>query len=216
MMKSILVIGMNHFGSLLAKKLHELGHEVMAVDIVESRINDILPFVTDARIGDSTNEAFLRSLGVKSYDVCIVTIGGDFQSSLETTSLLKEIGAKLVVSRADQEAQEKFLMRNGADEVLNPEKQIAHWAAIRYASDHILDYVKLDESHAIIEVDIPEKWLGKTVGELDIRKRYGINLLAVKDKDWLDLSITPDTVLNPGRTMLVLGELPSLQKCFHI
>lgn len=215
-MKSFLVIGMNHFGSLLAQKLHELGHEVMAVDIVESRVNDILPFVTDARIGDSTNEAFLRSLGIKSYDVCVVTIGGDFQSSLETTCLLKELGARLVVSRADQEAQEKFLMRNGADEVLNPEKQIAHWAAIRYASDHILDYVKLDESHAIFEVDIPASWVGKSVGQIDIRKRYGINLLAVKEQGQLNLSVTPDTVLCPGRTMLVLGELSALQKCFHI
>lgn len=215
-MKSILVIGLNHFGSLLAQKLHELGHEVMAVDIVESRVNDILPFVTDARIGDSTNEAFLRSLGIKSYDVCVVTIGDDFQSSLETTSLLKELGAKLVVSRADQEAQEKFLMRNGADEVLNPEKQIAQWAAIRYASDHILDYVKLDESHAIFEVDIPASWVGKSVGQIDIRKRYGINLMAVKEQGRLDLSVTPNTVLRQGRTMLVLGELPALQKCFHI
>lgn len=215
-MKSILIIGLNHFGSMLAKKLHELGHEVMAVDIVESRINDILPFVTDARIGDSTNEAFLRSLAIKSYDVCVVTIGDNFQSSLETTSLLKELGARLVVSRADQEAQEKFLLRNGADEVLNPEKQIARWAAIRYASDHILDYVKLDESHAIFEVDIPDSWVGKSVGQIDIRKRYGINLMAVKENGRLDLSITPDTVLSQGKTMLVLGALSALQRCFHI
>ena len=114
-MKSILLIGVNHFGFYLAKKFQELGHQVMAVDIDEDRINSILPYVTDAQIGDSTNEAFLRSLGVDGYDVCMVTIGGDFQSSLETTSLLRELGGKMIVSRADREVQAKFLLRNGAD-----------------------------------------------------------------------------------------------------
>ena len=114
-MKSILLIGLNHFGTLLARQLYELGHEIMAVDRNEERVNDILPFVTDAQIGDSTNEAFLRSLGINNYDVCIVTIGEDFQSSLETTSLLKDLGGKLVVSRADREPQARFLLKNGAD-----------------------------------------------------------------------------------------------------
>ena len=133
-MKSVLLIGVNRFGSLLARQFHDLGHQVMAVDRDEDRINRVLPYVTDAQIGDSTSEEFLRSLGVASYDVCIVTIGSDFQSSLETTSLLKELGGKLVVSRADRDVQAKFLLRNGADEVINPEKQIAEWAAVRYAS----------------------------------------------------------------------------------
>ena len=129
-MKSILLIGLNHLGFYIAKQLHELGHEIMAIDKNEDRVNCILPFVTDAQIGDSTNELFLRSLGINNYDVCIVTIGGNFQSSLETTSLLKELGGKLVVSRADREVQAKFLLRNGTDEVLNPEKQIAEFAHI--------------------------------------------------------------------------------------
>ena len=124
-MRSILLIGVNRFGSLLARQFQEQGHQVMAVDKDEERINCVLPLVTDAQIGDSTNEAFLRSLGVDNYDVCIVTIGGDFQSSLETTSLLKELGGKFVVSRADRDVQAKFLLRNGADEVINPEKQVA-------------------------------------------------------------------------------------------
>ncbi|MBR4744004.1 MAG: TrkA family potassium uptake protein, partial [Oscillospiraceae bacterium] len=159
-MRSILLIGVNRFGSLLARQFHEQGHQIMAVDKDEDRINYILPYVTDAQIGDSTNEAFLRTLGVNNYDVCIVTIGGDFQSSLETTSLLKELGGRLVVSRADRDVQTKFLLRNGADEVINPEKQIAEWAAIRYGSDHVLDYIKLDEDHAIFEVPIPREWSG--------------------------------------------------------
>ena len=215
-MKSILLIGTNRFGSLLAKEFHELGHQVMAVDKDEERINSILPFVTDAQIGDSTSEAFLRSLDVPSYDVCLITIGGDFQSSLETTLLLKELGGKLVVSRADRERQECFLLKNGADEVIYPEKQIAEWAAIRYASDHVLDYIKLDEEHAILEVAVPADWADRSIGQIDIRKKYGINIMAVKTNGKMDLSVTPETVLNRSQTLLVLGERKALRKCFRL
>lgn len=215
-MKSILLIGLNNFGFMMARQLHNLGHEIMAVDINEERVNAILPLVTDAQIGDSTNETFLKSLGVNNFDVCIVTIGSDFQGSLETTSLLKELGGKLVVSRANREVQAKFLLRNGADEVIIPEKQIAEWAAIRYASNHILDYIKLDEDNAIFEVTVPDNWVGKTVGQIDIRKRYGVNIMAVKENGKMDLSVTPDTVLEANKTMLVLGEHKALQRCFKI
>ena len=215
-MKSILLIGLNNFGVYMAKQLRELGHQVMAVDKREDRIDAILPYVTDAQIGDSTNEAFLRSLGVNNYDVCLVAIGNDFQSSLETASLLKELGARLVVARADREVQAKFLLRNGADEVINPEKQIAEWAAIRYASNHILDYIKLDEDHAIFEITVPRDWVGKTIGEIDIRKHYGINIMAVKENGHMNLTVTPDTVLSGNRTMLVLGEHRAIQRCFRI
>ena len=215
-MKSILLIGLNNFGVYMAKQLRELGHQVMAVDKREDRIDAVLPFVTDAQIGDSTSEPFLRSLGINNYDVCLVAIGNDFQGSLETASLLKELGAKLVVARADREVQAKFLLRNGADEVINPEKQIAEWAAIRYASNHILDYIKLDEDHAIFEITVPRDWVGKTVGEIDIRKRYGINIMAVKENGKMNLTVTPETVLTGNRTMLVLGEHRAIQKCFRI
>ena len=215
-MKSILLIGINNFGTMIAKQLHDLGHQVLAVDRDEARINAILPLVTDAQIGDSTNETFLRSLGINNFDVCIVTIGSDFQSSLETTSLLKELGGRLVVSRADREVQAKFLLRNGADEVINPEKQIAQWAAIRYASNHILDYINLDDDHAIYEVSVPKDWIGKSIGQIDIRKRYGINILAIKENGKMNLSVTPETILNENKTMLVLGKRKSMQKCFKI
>ena len=215
-MKYILLIGVNRFGSLLAKQFHEHGHQIMAVDKDEDRINNILPFVTDAQIGDSTNESYLSSLAVSSYDVCIVTIGGDFQSSLETTSLLKELGGKLVVSRADRDVQTKFLLRNGADEVINPEKQIAEWAAIRYASDHVLDYIKLDEDHAIFEVPTPAEWSGKSIGQIDIRKKYGITIMGVKENGKMNLSVTPETVLSSCRTILVMGEQKAIRKCFRM
>lgn len=213
-MKSILLIGVNSFGTMIAKQLYDLGHQVLAVDRNEARINAILPIVTNAQIGDSTSEAFLRSLGINNFDVCIVTIGRDFQSSLETTSLLKELGGKLVVARADREVQAKFLLRNGADEVIMPEKQVAEWAAIRYASDNILDYIRLDDDHAIYEVSVPKEWIGKTIQQIDIRKRYGINIMAVKQKESINLSVTPETVLYEDMTMLVLGERKSMQKCF--
>ena len=188
----------------------------MAVDREEDRINDVLPLVTDAKIGDSTNEAFLRSLGINNYDICIVTIGSDFQSSLETASLLKELGGKLVVSLADRDVQAKFLLRNGADEVINPEKQIAEWAAIRYSSNHILDYIRLDDGLAIFEVPIPKEWEGKSIGQIDIRKKYGINIMALKENGKMSLSATSETVLRSSMTMFILGEQKVIQKCFRI
>ena len=141
MKKSVLLIGLGRYGTHVARELSELNHDVLAVDRNEERINGAMQYVTSAQIGDSTNEEFLRSLGVDNFDVCIVTIGKDFQSSLETTSLLKELGGKLVVSRASADVQEKFLLRNGADEVVYPEKQLAKWTSIRYTAEHILDYV---------------------------------------------------------------------------
>ena len=215
-MKSILLIGTNRFGSLLAKQFHQQGHQVMAVDRNEDRINSVLPYVTDAQIGDSTNETFLRSLGVGSYEVCIVTIGEDFQSSLETTSLLKELGGKKVVSRADRDVQARFLLRNGADEVINPDKQIAEWAAIRYASDNILDYIKLDEEHAIFEVSVLPEFVGKSIGQIHIRGKYGINIVAVKENGRMIFSVTPEIVLTGNMTMLVLGERKAIRKCFRL
>lgn len=215
-MKSILLVGLGRFGKHIAIHLNQLGHQVMAVDQVEERVADILPFVTSAQIGDSTNAAFLESLGVGNFDVCIVTIGNDFQSSLETTANLKELGAVLVVSRAVSDTHAKFLLRNGADEILYPEKQFAKWTAIRYASNHVLDYIELDETHAIFEVSVPKEWLNKSIGEIDIRKKYNINILAVKENGKMCMSITPDTVLTEDISMLVLGEYKVLQKCFHI
>jgi len=216
MKKSVLLIGAGRFGKYIAEQLSELGHDVMAVDHNEGRINDILPLVTSAQIGDSTNEDFLRSLGVSDYDVAIVTISSNFQSSLETTSLLKELGAPLVVSRAERDGQAKFLLRNGADEIVYPEQQVARWAAIRYSADHILDYIELDDDHAIFEVTVPEEWVGKTVVEIDIRRKYNINIMGMKKEGKLDLVITPDTVFTADKTMLVLGEYRAMQKCFHI
>lgn len=215
-MKNILLIGAGRFGRHIAMQLSQLGHQVMAVDINEERINDVLPFVTNAQIGDSTNEEFLRTLGIGNFDVCFVTISSNFQNSLETTSLLKELGAKSVVSRAERNVQAKFLLRNGADNVVYPEKQMAKWAAIRYSADHIFDYIEIDEQHAIFEVQVPKEWIGKSVGELDVRRRFGINILGIKRAGKTDVSVMSNTILSDDITVLALGEYKALQKCFHI
>ena len=215
-MKSVLLIGLGRFGTKIAQEISALRHEIMAVDWIEEKVNEIMPFVTNAQIGDSTNEDFLKSLGVDNYDVCLVTIGEDFQSSMETTSLLKELGAKLVVSRAESDVHAKFLLRNGADEIIYPEQQLASWAAIRYTSDHILDYTELDDGYAIFEVTVPKGWEGKTIGQLDIRKKYNINIMAERVNGRLNMNITPDTILTSDKALLVLGVYKEIQKCFHI
>lgn len=215
-MKNILLIGLGHFGKHIAMELNQLGHEVMAIDNDEEKVNDVLSYVTNAQIGDSTDPDFLNSLGIRNFDVCIVTMSGNFQNSLETTSLLKELGAEFVVSAAKRDVQEKFLLRNGADRVVYPEKQMAKWTAIRYTSDHILDYIEVDDSYAIFEVQVPDNWIGKSIGKIDIRKKYNINILALKEYGKMNMAITPDTVLTSNISLLVLGDYKSLQKCFKI
>ena len=215
-MKTVLLIGLGRFGKQLAVKLTELGHEVMAVDRDEDKINEVIDIVTNAQIGDSTNIDFLKSLGINNFDVIFVAIANDFQSSLETTSLIKELGGKRVVARAERDVQAKFLLRNGADDVVYPEKQVANWAAMRYCSDHILDYVELDKKHAIFEVEIPKDWLGKSIAEIDIRKKYDIIIVAVKENNIARYVIGPDSILTENQTLLVLGEIKTLKKCFHI
>ena len=216
MKKNVLLIGAGRFGKHMAMQLNQLGHQVMAVDTDENRINDIMNIVTNAQIGDSTNEEFLSSLGIRNFDACIVAIGDNFQNSLETASLLKELGAKKVIARASTGVQEKFLLRNGADEVVYPEKQLASWTAIRCTSDNILDYIELDENYSIFELSVPSEWTGKSILQLDIRKKYGISILAIRENGKLHMNITPDTVLSAEKSILVLGAQKAIQKCFHI
>lgn len=215
-MKTVLLIGLGRFGTNMAKELNNLGCQVMAVDISEERVNDAMDFLTRAQIGDSTRKEFLKNLGVKNFDLCVVTVSDDFQSSLETTSALKELDAKYIVSRAANDAQEKFLRLAGADDVVYPEQQMAKWAAIRYGLDNILDYIELDDDHAIFEVNVPKGWIGKSIGELDVRRRYGVNIMGVKKDGVLNVGITPETVLTEDKTLFAVGEYKALQKCFRL
>ena len=214
-MKSILLIGLGRFGRHMAQKLRELHHEVLAVDKSEERVNDALPFVTNAQIGDGTNEAFIASLGVRNFDLSVVAIGDDFQSSLEITALLKEQGAPFVVSRANRDVHAKFLLRNGADDVFYPEKQMASWAAVRYTADHVFDYVELTPEHSIFETAVPASWVGKTVVELAVRQKYRINILATKHDGKLEPLPGPNHTFLADETIFILGENKDVQKFLH-
>ncbi len=215
-MKSVLLIGLGRFGQHVARKLNDLGHQVMAVDSSEERVEGALAYVTNAQIGDSTSREFLSSLDIPSFDACIVAIGDNFQNSLETADLLKELGAQKVIARASRGVQEKFLLRCGADEVVYPEKQLAAWTAIRCTSEHILDYIELDEDYSIFELTVPEEWRGKTILQLDLRKRYGINILGVRRAGRLDMGVGPDTVLDGGSPVLILGRQKEVNKFLRI
>ncbi|MCR5151159.1 MAG: TrkA family potassium uptake protein [Clostridiales bacterium] len=214
-MKSVLIIGMGNFGSQIARRMEELRCEVMAVDINEECVDNIMPYVTNAVIGDSTDEEFLRSLGIGNFDVCIVALGSLFQSSLETTSLLKELGAKLVISRATSEVQRKFLLRNGADEVVYPEMQMAFRVATKYASDRILDFIQLDNNYSIYEMKVPNEWHGKTLTQMDIRRKHKVNILTIKRGENVFIP-SPDTVLSNGDIAFAIGEEHDIRKCFRV
>ena len=214
-MKSVLLIGLGRFGRHMAAKLQELHHEVLAVDKNEERVNEALDLVTHAQIGDSTSEAFIASLGARNFDLCVVAIGDDFQSSLETTALLKEQGARFVLSRAARDVHAKFLLRNGADDVVYPERETASWAAVRYSSDHIFDYIQLTPDHAIYETAVPPAWVGKTIGQLGVRQRHNINILAAKRGEELIPIPGGDYCFREGETMLVLGADRDVQKFLH-
>lgn len=211
-MKSVLLVGLGRFGRYIAQTLNELGHEVLAIDTSEERVNDALKYVTNAQIGDASNERFIESLGVRNFDLCIVAISDNFQNSLEVTALLKDYGAPFVLSRATDESHAKFLLRNGADDVVFLEKQMASWAAIKYSNDSIFDYMELTEDYAIYETPVPEAWFGRTVLDLDVRKKFDINVLGTKKKEvFTPLSSIPH-VFQADENLLVMGARKDMQK----
>ena len=214
-MKSVLILGAGNFGTMLARQMNEQGYEIMIVDVRENLINAVMPYVTDAQIGDCTNPNFLRTLGVDNYDLCVVTVSENFQTSLETTSLLKDLGARQVISRAKNEIQEKFLLRNGADEVVYPEKQVALRLATKYSSEKILDYMQFEGGYSIYEMAVPEDWYGKTLVELDLRRKYELNLISLRINGAVKMP-KPDRPFKEGDVAYVVGELSNIRKCFRI
>ena len=214
-MKSILMIGMGRFGRYTAKKLNEFGHGVMAVDRKKKRINKIMDTAASVRIGNAANRDFLETLGGRDFDLCIVCIGDAFLESLEITSLLKELGAAKVIARANSATQEKFLLRNGADAVVFPERELAKWTAIRYSSEHIENYIDVSDGYSIYEVKIPNDWDNKRIDEIDVRKRYGINILGIRNGK-MNMNPAHDTILRSQDTMLVLGKDDQLKKLFRL
>lgn len=214
-MKSVLILGAGNFGSMLAKQMNARGFDIMIVDVRENLINAVMPYVTDAQIGDCTDPSFLQSLGVDNYDLCVVTISEIFQTSLQTTSLLKELGAKQVIARAKNEIQEKFLLRNGADEVVYPEKQVALRLATKYASERILDFLQFDGGYSIYEMAIPEEWYNKTLPQLDVRRKFDVNIISLR-RDGQVLIPRHDNPFREGDVVYAVGEPKKLYKCFHI
>lgn len=215
-MKSVLVIGIGRFGYHLIDQLNKAGDEIMAVDSSEERINPVLGMVTSSLIGDATDEHFIKSLGVENFDVCFVAIGDKFQSSLETTSLLKENGAKYVVARASRSVQEKFLLRNGADSVVFPERQLAEWSAIRYCSATVVDYLEYPGNYSIFEVKVPASWIGKSLAELGIRNKYHLNVLSIRRNGEPTIEFPADFLFQEDDTVTVFGADKDLKKHLNL
>ena len=215
-MKNILVIGLGRFGQRLVQKFHELGCEVLAIDRDEHRVNSVLQYATNAEIADAANEAYIQSLGVEDFDLCVVALG-EFESSVEITAFLKDSGAPFVLSRATNDFHARFLLRNGADKVVYPEQHTADWAAMCYANDTVFDYMPLSSNYSIYEVSVPKKWVGKSIAELNVRQRYRINVLAVKrDDDDLDPLLNPQHVFRADERILVMGENRDLKRILNM
>ena len=211
-MKSVLIIGLGRFGHHLCKNMIRLGNEVMVVDKVEANVEDLLPIATTAKIGDCTNEEVLHSLGIGNFDLCFVCIGTNFQSSLEITSLLKEAGAKYVISKATRDIQAKFLLRNGADAVVYPEKDIAERIAVRYSADNVFDYIELDEEYSIYEIPPLREWIGKTIGEVDFRARLNSSIIGTKLNGITSFLPGADHVFRADEHLMVIGKKKDIDK----
>ena len=205
-MKSVLLIGMGQFGQLLGEKLMKLGNEVMIVDKDENTINALAPKYTNAVITNCINPDNVKSLDVPSFDACVVTIADDFQSSLEITSILKDLGAKYVVSKANTDIQRKFLFRVGADQVIYPNRDMAEKLAVRLNAQNVYDYIELDAKYSIFELAVPDKWIGKTIREANPRAVYDLNILTIKKNNKIMPTPTPDTVFEEGDKMVVFGD----------
>lgn len=211
-MKSILVIGLGRFGGHLARKLIDLGNDVMVVDKNEDTISEYGDIFPDTFIGDCRNESVIRSLGIGNFDVCFVAVERDFQSSLEITSLLKDFGAKRVVSLANRDRQAVFLKKIGADDVVDPEREIAEKTAIRYNSNHIFDLLKLSSDYTICEIPVLEQWYGKTISSIDVRNKYHMNIIAVKTEDQIAILPSSSYVFKKTDHVLVIGNQEDIQK----
>lgn len=211
-MKSFLIVGMNSFGHHLCRELYEQKSEVMIADVKESRLEDALKYSISAKVGDCSDEDVLRSFGIGNFDACFVCISDSFQDSLQVTSLLKELGAKKVISKASNDVHAKFLLRNGADSVIYPERDAARTIAISESSDNIFDCIPLTENYFIYEISPYSKWLGKSFRELNLRVNYRLSVLAVKKGGSVDPMPPADHVIMVDEHLVVLGRAEDIKK----
>lgn len=207
-MKSFLVVGLGRFGTAIAEELFRLGQEVLAMDTDAERVQKIAESVTYAMVGDAKDEAVLQSVGVRNFDCVVVSIGENIQDSIMTTVLAKEMGARHIIAKAKNPMHGKILEKVGADKVIYPETQAAQKLAQRMISNSIIDYIELSDHYSIVEAQAPRAWWGKTILELQIRTKYGVNILAIKEDDGAKMTISPgpDHRILQGQMVILLGE----------
>ena len=205
-MKSVLVIGMGRFGRHLAIKMQELGDEVLIIDKDPELVARYSDMFTDAQVGDCTNEDVIVALGIDDFDICFVTIGEDFQSSLVITSLLKQHNAKHIVSKTKQDIQADLLRIIGADEIIYPEKDMAERIAVKYNTENILDYIPLTGEYSIYEIPILKQWVGVSISDINVRKKYKMNIVAIKDDNGLEPMPDPNYTFKPNDIIIVIGK----------
>ncbi len=211
-MKSILMIGMGRFGSHLCMNLSNLNNEIMIVDECEEKLEDLLPHVTSAKIGNCTNVKVLESLGISNFDLCIVCIGNNFQNSLEITSLLKELGAKRIVSKANRDIHAKFLLRNGADEVIFPDRDIAEKLAVSLSSDEIFEYINLTDGYSIYEISPLKEWIGKSILDLNFRAKYHMSIIGIKSGSHTQILSSVDYIFKENEHLMVICHQKDMDK----
>ena len=210
-MKSYVVIGMGRFGAEVARRLCELGCEVLAIDNNEDLIQPMADEVTQAVVADARDQSVLRALGVKEFDCAVVAIGGSLADSVLATMNVKELGVKHIVCKAHDEVHRQVLMKLGADQVVIPEQENALRLARSLSSFNVLDYIELSDDYGIIDVPAPQSWVGKTLKELNVRAKLGVNILAVKQDGKINVSPAADDVICQGDVMVVLGDTAALK-----
>lgn len=205
---------MGRFGAAVARELYSRGNEVLALDSNEDTIQRIKDEVTHAIVGDATEESVLRAVGVRNFDVAIVAIASDIQDSVLVTLLLKELGVKFVIAKAQSALHAKVLDRIGADKVVFPESDMGQRLAQTLSNDSIIDFIELSPDFSIVEIVPPEKWSGKTLAELNVRARYGVNVLALRGADGKIITISPsaDQVIHTGDMLIVVGENATIEQ----
>ncbi|KSU62353.1 potassium transporter Trk [[Bacillus] enclensis] len=205
MKKEFVVIGLGRFGGSIVRSLTEQGMEVMAIDQDEDKVNEFSSIASHAVMADSTDESVLKSLGIKNFDHVIVAIGDDIQSSILTTLMLKEIGVEKITVKAQNDYHEKVLRKIGANQVVHPERDMGRRIAHNIVSNNVLDYLELSDEHSIVEIVANDHLAGNTLSSLDIRARYGINIVAVKRDRDIIVSPQADEEIRVGDILIVIG-----------
>ena len=211
-MKQFAIIGMGRFGSSIARTLYSLGNDVLAIDFVEERIEDVSDYVTHAVIADATDEQTLIALGLRNFDTAVITIGSDIQASILICLLCKEMGIKEVIAKAANELHARVLRKIGVDRVVFPERDMGMRLAHNLVSSNILDFIELSSDHSLVEINVHEGWEGKSLKDLDMRVNYGVNVMAIKHAGSINISPRGEDLVERGDTLVVIGANEDIRK----